>query len=452
MMVQGKDTDMRSSLNKIVDHLQRVLAPPGSGLTDGQLLARFVDTRDEAAFTALVRRHGPMVWQLCQRVLGHAQDAEDAFQATFLVLARKAAAVVRRESVGSWLYAVAYRTALEARTAGARRRAREKQVENMPHPVVPPAEPADWRPWLDQELSRLPEHYRAVVVACDLEGLSRKEAARQLKLAEGTVSSRLTRGRCLLAQRLARHGLAIAGGALATALAEGAAAQPPALLLAATVQSALLVAAGEWAAVVPSVAILTRGVLKIMFLTKLKSVVGMVLAVTLLGTSGLVYHAAGQAPAAGQSGAKRLSEVEALRRENELLKLNLEVVLEKVRAQETELRALRGQNAAAAPLPLYQAHTPEQAAELSQWLANKRVMQYGTTTPQPGDKTTKPAEKTPPLVPDKGAAMQKDLQKLHQLQNPDGLRRKLEALENTIRQLRAELQELESKPEEMRKN
>ena len=94
---------MATGLNKVLDHLQRTLAPPDGGLTDGQLLARFVASRDEASFAALVRRHGPMVWRLCLRLLGHAQDAEDTFQATFLVLACKAASVLKRESVGSFL-------------------------------------------------------------------------------------------------------------------------------------------------------------------------------------------------------------------------------------------------------------------------------------------------------------------------------------------------------------
>ena len=108
---------MATNLSKVLEHLHQILAPPGGDLTDGQLLTRFVAARDEASFAALVRRHGPMVLGVCRRLLRHAQDAEDCFQATFLVLARKASAV-QRESVGSWLYAVAYRTSLEAREAG----------------------------------------------------------------------------------------------------------------------------------------------------------------------------------------------------------------------------------------------------------------------------------------------------------------------------------------------
>jgi RNA polymerase sigma factor (sigma-70 family) len=203
---------MATNLNKVLNH---ILNPAGEGgPTDGQLLSRFVVARDEASFAALVRRHGPMVWRLCLRLLGHVHDAEDAFQATFLVLGRKAAAVVKRESVGSFLYGVAYRIAREAKTIDAKRRVHEKQVEEMPQHEVMPDEVQDWRPRLDHELNLLPDQYRAVIVACDLEGRSRKEAARHLGLSEGTVSSRLARGRCLLAKRLSRYGLSEAFEAL----------------------------------------------------------------------------------------------------------------------------------------------------------------------------------------------------------------------------------------------
>src|SRR5262249_9287871 len=163
---------MAGRFNELLEHLHRT----GGGLTDGQLLGRFLSSRNEAAFAALVRRHGPMVLGVCRRILGDFHDAEDAFQATFLVLARKAASVVKRESLGNWLYGVAYRTALQARVTNARRRARERPMRDMPHPELPPAEPQDWRPLLDRELSRLPEKYRAAIVLCDLEGRTRREA------------------------------------------------------------------------------------------------------------------------------------------------------------------------------------------------------------------------------------------------------------------------------------
>src|SRR6516162_9184327 len=153
-------------LRTALGQLQLALAPPEG---DGLLLARFVAARDEASFAALLRRHGPMVLGVCRRVLRHAHDAEDAFQATFLVLAKKAAAVAKREAVASFLYGVAYRTALRARAQAARRRATERQVGDMPHPAVEPPEAQDWRPVLDRELSQLPQKYRACLVLCDLE-------------------------------------------------------------------------------------------------------------------------------------------------------------------------------------------------------------------------------------------------------------------------------------------
>src|SRR5262249_9147607 len=183
-----------------------VLLRDGARRSDGQFLASFVERRDEAAFAALVRRHGPMVLGVCRRVLGCTHDAEDAFQATFLVLARKAASIAPRELVGNWLHGVARRTALCARAAQRRRRAREKQMKAMPHPTVEPD--AAWQELqalLDQELGQLPVLYRAPVVLCDLEGRSRKEVARHLGVPEGTLSSRLATARRLLAARLARR-------------------------------------------------------------------------------------------------------------------------------------------------------------------------------------------------------------------------------------------------------
>jgi RNA polymerase sigma factor (sigma-70 family) len=350
---------MADRLGIVLEHVYRALPPAAGGPTDGQLLARFVATRDEPAFAALLRRHGPMVLAVCRRLLRHEQDAEDAFQATFLVLAHKAHAIRKRGSVGGWLHGVARHVAANLGKQAARRRARERQVEDMPHPEVAAPQPQDWRPLLDEELGRLPEKYRAALVLCDLEGQPRKEAARQLGVPEGTLSSRLVRARRMLAGRLARRGLALPAAAWAVALSQGAAAaHVPAGLLSSTVRAAALVAAGQLAAVSTPAAALTRGVLKAMFLMKLKGVTVAVLAAAALGAGGLAYRggpgpAAAQAqPAAAQApdtlavklpaAAKPKNELEALRRENELLKLNLEVVLEKVRAQEAELRALRG--------------------------------------------------------------------------------------------------------------
>jgi RNA polymerase sigma factor (sigma-70 family) len=264
-----------SQLRDALRQLRRAALLAGGGMTDGQLLERFVSGRDESAFEALVRRHGPMVLGVCRRVLGHAQDAEDAFQATFLVLVRKAASIGRRELLGNWLYGVAYRTALDARAAATRRRTRERQVNPMPEPeasngadVAP-----ELRPLLDRELSRLPAKYRVPIVLCYLEGGTRRDVARQLDLPVGTLSGRLTTGRRMLARRLARHGLAVPGALLVAALSQGvASAGVPAPLVASTVA----VAAG---AVPAPVAALAGGVLKAMFVSKLKIAVAVLVAV-----------------------------------------------------------------------------------------------------------------------------------------------------------------------------
>jgi len=215
-------------------------------MTDGELLGSFVEQRDEGAFELLVRRHGAMVLGVCRRILGDLHDAEDAFQATFLVLARRAAQIGQRELVGNWLYGVASRTAMELKTRTARRRCREKQVKDMPHPTVEPA--AAWddlQPLLDQEVGRLPDKYRIPVVLCDLEGRSRKEVALELKVPEGTLSSRLATARKMLARKLAGRGVVLSGGVLAMMLTQKAAAAvvSPALV-ASTVKAAVTFAAG----------------------------------------------------------------------------------------------------------------------------------------------------------------------------------------------------------------
>jgi RNA polymerase sigma factor (sigma-70 family) len=339
---------MATGLKQVLDHLRQGCG----GQSDRRLLARFLGARDEAAFAALVRRHGPMVLGVCRRVLHDFHHAEDAFQATFLVLARKAASLVVGESLGCWLYGVAYRTALQASVLDARRRSRERPMKDMPHPEALPGEAQDWRPLLDRELSLLPQKYQAAIVLCDLEGHSRRDAARQLGVGEGTLSSRLARGRALLARRLAARGLALSGGALALALAQGgASAAPPAALVWSTARAAALVAAGQVAGVSAPAVLLMRGVMKVMLLKKLRLVIGAAMVLAALGAVGVGYQAAG-GPGAARAAQpdKPRNEVEALRRENELLKLNLEVVLEKVRAQETELRTLRGQYADRAKL------------------------------------------------------------------------------------------------------
>jgi RNA polymerase sigma factor (sigma-70 family) len=282
---------------QVIRHLRKaVLRQDGAGMTDGQLLGCFVERRDEAAFAALVKRHGPMVWGVCRRLLPH-HDAEDAFQAAFLVLVRKAASVVPREMVANWLYGVAHQTALHSRRTTARRRAREGQVAPMPEPAV--AEQGPWHdllPLLDQELARLPAKYRVAIVLCDLEGKTRKEAAGQLGCPEGTLAARLARGRVMLARRLARHGLAVSGGALAAVLSQQvASANMPTSVVSSTIKAASMFAAGQSAAagaISVKVAALTEGVVKAMLLTNFKAVSAVLLIVAALGSAaGLIYQA-----------------------------------------------------------------------------------------------------------------------------------------------------------------
>jgi RNA polymerase sigma factor (sigma-70 family) len=241
-----------SRLNEVVQHVRdALLLRDGTGMTDEQLLASFINQRDQAAFAAVVRRHGGMVWGVCRRLLRSCHDAEDAFQATFLVLARRAAAITPRALLANWLYGVAYQTALKARATAARRKLHERQVVEMPDPAAP--EQDSWReirPLLDRELSRLPSKYRAAIVLCDLEGKTRKETARQLGIPEGTLSGRLTRGRTMLAKRLARHGSLISGGALAALLAQDAAAGAPTAVLFSTIEAVSYFATGQAAGVI----------------------------------------------------------------------------------------------------------------------------------------------------------------------------------------------------------
>lgn len=268
-----------------------MLARGGAGLTDGQLLADYVSRRDASALAVLVQRHGAMVWGVCRRVLGNHHDAEDAFQATFLVLVRKAATIASPELLANWLYGVAHQTAMKARATVGKRRVREKQVTDMPEPaVVQRGLWNDLQPLLDQELSRLRDIHRVVIVLCDLEGKTRKEAARHLGLPEGTVGSRLARARALLAKRLAQRGVVLSAGALAAVLVRNvASAGVPNAVVTSTISAAGCYAAGQAAAsgmISPKVVTLAEGVLKTMLMSKLKTAFTLLLAIGILGLAG----------------------------------------------------------------------------------------------------------------------------------------------------------------------
>jgi RNA polymerase sigma factor (sigma-70 family) len=276
-----------SQMSEVLQHLRRALGD-GAELTDGQLLEGYISRRDEAAFAALVRRHGPMVWGVCRRALRNHHDAEDAFQTTFLVLARRAASIASRELLANWLYGVAHRTALKARATGARRKGRERQVAEIPEPAGTQRDPwRDVQPALDEELSRLPGRYRGVLVLCDLEGKTRKEAAVQLGCPEGTVASRLARARTMLARRLTQRGVALSGGAVSAVLAQQAmsAGVLPSSVMDSTVKAAGLPAAKAAAtgAISVHVAALTEGVLKAMLFSKLKTATALLSVVLGLG-------------------------------------------------------------------------------------------------------------------------------------------------------------------------
>jgi len=197
------------SLSLVLQHLRQLVRRKGEGgVEDRDLLGRFVRQRDEAAFEVLVWRHGPMVLSLCQRLLHNSHDAEDVLQAVFLTLVRKAATIGKRESLGSWLYKVAYRIALRARARAEKARARAVPLEELP--AAGHDDEAVWRelrPLLDEAIGRLPEKYRTPVVLCYLQGKTNREAAEQMGCPIGTVSTRLTRARELLRRQLARHGV-----------------------------------------------------------------------------------------------------------------------------------------------------------------------------------------------------------------------------------------------------
>jgi RNA polymerase sigma factor (sigma-70 family) len=271
--------------------------------TDDQLLGSFVQTRDQAAFGVLVRRHGPMVLGVCRRVLRNSADADDAFQAAFLVLAQKAATIGHRELLARWLYGVAFNTARRLRRTSSRRSLHEKPFAEIEEPCAGEASHLDREvvATLDEELSRLPDRYRLPIVLCDLEGLARREAARQLGCPEGTVAGSLARARVLLASRLTKRGLAPAGSFIGAVLSDQGVSAVSSALLARVVRvigAPELKSAVATGLVSQQVAETSEGVVRAMFLNKLKTYAfALVLCgVAVAGIVGLV-----QVPAAAQT-------------------------------------------------------------------------------------------------------------------------------------------------------
>ncbi len=280
-----------SSSDSVHRQVQRLLSLGAVGsLTDAQLLDWFVSERDEAreaAFEELMIRHGPMVFRVCRSVLEDAHDAEDAFQAVFLVLAHRARSIRRRESVASWLFGVAHRVASRARRRAARRRARDQRVaQRTSEGFLPADERHDWTV-LHEEIDRLPERLRSPVTLCYLEGLTYEAAAQQLALSEGMVRGRLSRARERLRTQLLRRGVTVPAGLLVAGAAGQAQAAIPLTLIHSTVRIALGFMAGNTAAV------LARGVLNSMLMNQLKVVA--VLLLLGLGSGYWAWHAIGAA-------------------------------------------------------------------------------------------------------------------------------------------------------------
>ncbi len=308
----------------LLAYLRRLSGRTALDGSDAELLERFAAVRDETAFEALLRRHGPLVWNVCRRALADEHAAEDAFQATFLVLVRKARSVSKQASLRSWLHGVALRVALHARQQQRLRRLREQETP-IRHPGDAAAE-ADWqdvRPILDEEIQRLPEKYRLPIILCYLEGKTNDEAARLLNCPRGTIATHLAQARERLRVRLIRRGLTLSAGTMVTLLTGNAmSAVVPSILLA---QTAKLVLSG---AVSVSLTTLTEGVLHAMFMSKIKMAFAVILMSAAIGGAGAgVYYLHAQDPAPKSENAvkqpekaasdKRATEQEKRLQENE---------------------------------------------------------------------------------------------------------------------------------------
>jgi RNA polymerase sigma factor (sigma-70 family) len=271
-------------------------------LSDAELVTSFLESRDESAFAAIVKRHGPLVLGVCNSFLHNHHDAEDAFQAVFLVLLKRAESIRPRAQLANWLYGVAYKTAYRTRQYLGKQTLRERAAALISgRRETPELQSDDFWLILDQELNRLPSKYRAPIVLCDLGGKSRREAARLLGLLDGTLSGRLTRGRRLLAARLGKRGLSFSGSVMAALLVnECASAAIPHGLAATTIRSVFTIACnGAVLSNSGNVAItsISQGVIHSMYMTKLWQAVSVVfVTVTLVGASSSVLAFRGSGP------------------------------------------------------------------------------------------------------------------------------------------------------------
>jgi len=294
---------MNTTLAPLLRHL-RLLAGPHTLDSDTALLDRFAHRRDDVAFTDIMARHGPLVWRVCRRVLLDPGAAEDAFQATFLVLARRAGDIRQPSRLAGWLYGVALRVARQARRAGYRDRLRQAPLNGL-EPVVSGGDPASEVSYrqlldaLDEEMECLPEVYRLPVLLCALEGLSQEEAAARLGWTPGSVKGRLERGRKQLHARLTKRGLTLAAALTAAAASRASAGAVAIALPCATARTALAAAAGSGAAgtgVSAGALALAESAEAGALLMKLKLIAGLLLAICLATGGGLILWAQAKQP------------------------------------------------------------------------------------------------------------------------------------------------------------
>lgn len=289
---------MKPNSTSLIHCLRKMAAPPAcADVPDPQLLEHFLTQRSEAAFAALVRRHGPMVWNVCRRVLGNHHDAEDAFQAVFLVFVRKAASIRKQESVSSFLHGIAYHVSAKLKLAATRRAARERTQARPP--FDDPCDDLTWRELrsvLDEELTNLTEQHRAPLVLCYLEGKTQDEAARLLGWSKSTFRRRLESGRAALGRRLTRRGVTLSAALSAPLLADTAVqATLPPLLVASTVRAGLALALGNTVSSIVSeqIASLAEGGAASL-LAKKAGVALLLLTALTLGVGGFLAHRAVQ--------------------------------------------------------------------------------------------------------------------------------------------------------------
>jgi RNA polymerase sigma factor (sigma-70 family) len=356
-----------AGLGNILRRLRWTISNSAGGLTDADLLGRWVAYRDEAAFESLVWRHAATVLGVCKRILGDVHAAEDAAQAAFLALTMKAASIGRRQAVAAWLYTVAYRAALQARNRQGRTVLCEAhQFDTLPARDAEDPAWRDLRPVLDEEISRLPEKYRAVFVLCHVQGRTNAEAARELRCPAGTVLSRLARARQRLQDRLTRRGVTLGAGAITLAMVGEASAAPAVSKLVSTVLGAAAgTASGQGLGCVVSAeaAAITEGVLRTMLMTKAQFGTAVVVAVALLAGGGgvLTYRTVAQEP--GLS--KNLKPIAQVQRAPSAEEENLRDLLKR---KEQEIRELKDRLAAV------QAEYRERMAQLEVKMARKEEL------------------------------------------------------------------------------